>query len=64
LIRDIRRVSAVKERLQKTANYLEEVNPEMIVPLHCTGLKEGSYLRKQLGDIVKFRGVGEMISVR
>jgi 7,8-dihydropterin-6-yl-methyl-4-(beta-D-ribofuranosyl)aminobenzene 5'-phosphate synthase len=35
---------AGEERLLKTANYLKEIKPELIAPLHCSGLKESFYL--------------------
>jgi hypothetical protein len=35
----------------------------MIMSLHCTGLRENAYLQKRHGEIVKFMGAGELVSV-
>ncbi len=50
-------------RLLKTATYLKEINPELIVPLHCSGLKESFYLRERIGPSVVFSGVGVQIAI-
>lgn len=54
---------AGEDRLTKTVEFLKEIKPDMLVPLHCTGWPETSYLRQALGDVVKLVGVGDEIRI-
>jgi 7,8-dihydropterin-6-yl-methyl-4-(beta-D-ribofuranosyl)aminobenzene 5'-phosphate synthase len=54
---------ANEKRLSKTADYLKEIKPELIVPLHCSGLKEIFYLQERIGPSVVFSGVGDQIII-
>jgi 7,8-dihydropterin-6-yl-methyl-4-(beta-D-ribofuranosyl)aminobenzene 5'-phosphate synthase len=54
---------ADEERLSKTADYLKEIKPDLIVPLHCSGLKESFYLQQFIGPSVVFSGVGDEIVI-
>jgi 7,8-dihydropterin-6-yl-methyl-4-(beta-D-ribofuranosyl)aminobenzene 5'-phosphate synthase len=54
---------ASEERLSKTANYLKEIKPDLIAPLHCSGLKESFYLQQLIGPSVVFSGVGDEIVI-
>ncbi len=54
---------ANEKRLSKTADYLREIKPELIVPLHCSGLKESFYLRDRIGASVVLSGVGDQIVI-
>jgi len=56
-------VDASEKRLKKTSEYLRKISPQMIIPLHCSGLEESFYLRQMVGDNVKFLGAGEEISI-
>lgn len=35
------------EQLDKTAEYISELNPDLIIPCHCTGLKSAEYISKR-----------------
>jgi 7,8-dihydropterin-6-yl-methyl-4-(beta-D-ribofuranosyl)aminobenzene 5'-phosphate synthase len=56
-------IGASRDRLKRTSEYLKEKNPDLIIPLHCSGLMETCYLHQSIGDSVKFFGAGEEISV-
>ena len=56
-------IGASRDRLKRTSEYLKEKNPDLIIPLHCSGLMETCYLYQSIGDSVKFFGAGEEISV-
>lgn len=56
-------MGASEERLLRTVDYLKEITPEIVVPLHCSGQKESCLLRQGLGEIVKFMGAGEELPV-
>jgi metal-dependent hydrolase (beta-lactamase superfamily II) len=52
-----------KERLEKTARFLGDIEAEMIIPLHCTGLRESAYLQRRLDGVVKFLGAGDTLPI-
>lgn len=54
---------ADEESLLKTTNYLKEIKPKLIIPLHCSGLKESFYLQQTIGPAVVFSGVGDEIVI-
>lgn len=56
-------IGANRDRLKRTSEYLKEKNPDLIIPLHCSGLTESCYLHQSIGDSVKFYGAGEKISI-
>jgi len=56
-------IGASKDRLKRTSEYLKEKNPDLIIPLHCSGLMESCYLHQSIGNSVKFFGAGEEISI-
>jgi 7,8-dihydropterin-6-yl-methyl-4-(beta-D-ribofuranosyl)aminobenzene 5'-phosphate synthase len=56
-------IGASRDRLKRTAEYLKAKNPDLIIPLHCSGLMESYYLRQSIGDSVKLFGAGEEIPI-
>lgn len=56
-------MGANDDRLSRTVDYLKELTPEIVVPLHCSGQEESCFLRQSLGEIVKFMGTGEELPV-
>jgi 7,8-dihydropterin-6-yl-methyl-4-(beta-D-ribofuranosyl)aminobenzene 5'-phosphate synthase len=56
-------IGASPERLRRTTEFLKEIHPQKIVPLHCSGLKETCYLRETLGDSVELVGTGATIKI-
>ena len=51
------------QRMDKTISELSDLAPEMIVPLHCTGLNSASTLREKLGERVMLAGAGRTIQI-
>ncbi len=52
-----------EKRHPKTANYLKQIKPELIVPLQCSGLKESLNLQLQIGpSSVVLSGEGVKLS--
>ena len=56
-------IGASPERLSRTAEFLKELHPRKIVPLHCSGLKESCCLKEELGDTVELVGTGATIKI-
>jgi 7,8-dihydropterin-6-yl-methyl-4-(beta-D-ribofuranosyl)aminobenzene 5'-phosphate synthase len=56
-------VGASEERLARTAEYLKEIHPRKIFPLHCSGLEESCYLKEKLGDLVELVGTGATVRI-
>ncbi len=56
-------LNASPERLERTAAYLAELKPEIVAPLHCSGLEATSYLSGKLGGAVRFLGAGQTIDL-
>jgi 7,8-dihydropterin-6-yl-methyl-4-(beta-D-ribofuranosyl)aminobenzene 5'-phosphate synthase len=56
-------VGASKERLRKTAEFLGDIHPKKIFPLHCSGLNETCYLKEKLRDTVELVGTGAKIQI-
>jgi 7,8-dihydropterin-6-yl-methyl-4-(beta-D-ribofuranosyl)aminobenzene 5'-phosphate synthase len=54
-------IGASGERLRRTVEYLRHLDPELVIPLHCSGAHESCALRQALGEMVKFAGVGRTI---
>lgn len=50
-------------RMETTRNFFKALSCDIIAPLHCSGLSETCYLRKELGDSVIFHGVGQTIQL-
>ena len=50
-------------RMETTRTFLRTLSCDVIAPLHCSGLSETCYLRRELGDSVKFPGVGETVQI-
>lgn len=51
-------LGASDERLRRTVEYLRHLEPELLIPLHCSGAPESCALRQALGEVVKLAGVG------
>jgi 7,8-dihydropterin-6-yl-methyl-4-(beta-D-ribofuranosyl)aminobenzene 5'-phosphate synthase len=56
-------IGAGKKRLEKTARFLGDIEAEMIIPLHCSGLRESAYLHRRLNGVVKFLGAGDTLPI-
>lgn len=54
-------VNASPQRLDRTVAALHSLNPDMIVPCHCTGEAAFTFLREALGDSVREGGAGTWI---
>lgn len=53
----------LKYRLEPTVDALVELDPEYVVPLHCTGFNAKVLLREKLGAKVVPGGVGMVINI-
>jgi len=47
------------EDVKRIINYLDEINFELLVPIHCTGRKPAMMMKDQFGDRVKLASVGD-----
>jgi len=56
-------IGASAERLAGTVEFLKEIHPRKIFPLHCSGLKESCYLKEKLGDLVELVGTGAALKI-
>jgi 7,8-dihydropterin-6-yl-methyl-4-(beta-D-ribofuranosyl)aminobenzene 5'-phosphate synthase len=54
-------IGASDERLRRTVEYLRHLQPDLLIPLHCSGAHESCALRQALGEVVKLAGVGRTI---
>jgi 7,8-dihydropterin-6-yl-methyl-4-(beta-D-ribofuranosyl)aminobenzene 5'-phosphate synthase len=54
-------IGASDERLRRTVEYLRHLDPDLVIPLHCSGAHESCALREALGEVVRFAGVGRTI---
>jgi 7,8-dihydropterin-6-yl-methyl-4-(beta-D-ribofuranosyl)aminobenzene 5'-phosphate synthase len=51
------------DNLDQVVTALKEWNPQLIVPLHCTGMRASARLWKTFGDRVKFCGTGDTVEL-
>lgn len=51
------------DALNQVVTALEEWNPRLIVPLHCTGIRASAWLWRTFGDRVKFYGTGDIVKL-
>ncbi|MGD9818183.1 MAG: MBL fold metallo-hydrolase [Desulfomonilaceae bacterium] len=56
-------INANPDRILRTRDFLRSLSCDFLAPLHCSGLYETCYLRQELGDSVKFIGVGETVNI-
>lgn len=56
-------INASVSRMDTTRNFLKTLACDFIAPIHCSGLTETCFLRNELGESVKFLGVGQTIRV-
>ena len=56
-------IGASDERLRLTVERLREYDPGFIAPLHCAGARETAVLYRELGEKVRFLGVGDTIEM-
>jgi 7,8-dihydropterin-6-yl-methyl-4-(beta-D-ribofuranosyl)aminobenzene 5'-phosphate synthase len=56
-------VGASKERLSFTFDELHKQNPEIIIPLHCSGTDETALLKSEFGDKVKLSVCGDSLEL-
>ncbi len=56
-------INADTERLIITRDFLKDIDCDFIAPVHCSGLEATCYLRRELGDVVKFPGAGETFKI-
>ncbi|MCK9231012.1 MAG: MBL fold metallo-hydrolase [Syntrophales bacterium] len=54
-------VNASPHRLEQTVAALRSLNPDMIMPCHCTGEAAFTFLRDALGDSVREGGAGTYV---
>jgi 7,8-dihydropterin-6-yl-methyl-4-(beta-D-ribofuranosyl)aminobenzene 5'-phosphate synthase len=52
-----------EESLNRVVTGLGRWNPELIVPLHCTGMRASAVLWKSFGDRVKFYTTGDTVEL-
>jgi 7,8-dihydropterin-6-yl-methyl-4-(beta-D-ribofuranosyl)aminobenzene 5'-phosphate synthase len=56
-------IGASDERLRRTVEYLRHLDPDLVIPLHCSGAHESCTLRQGLGGVVKLAGVGRTVNL-
>lgn len=56
-------INADSRRLIKTRDFLKDINCDFIAPIHCSGFEATCFLRRELGDVVKFPGAGETFKI-
>lgn len=56
-------INAEYQRLMTTRDFLKTIDCDFIAPIHCSGFESTCYLRRELGDVVKFPGVGETFKI-
>ncbi|MCR5791561.1 MAG: MBL fold metallo-hydrolase [Lachnospiraceae bacterium] len=54
---------ADKERIEKTVEALKEINPGIVIPLHCTGLEAISYIKQSLGGRCQLAETGAVFNL-
>ncbi|MBW1971213.1 MAG: MBL fold metallo-hydrolase [Deltaproteobacteria bacterium] len=63
IIGGLHMAGATDERIEKTIEHLKKYNPSIIVPMHCTGIKESAILWNVFKDKIKFLLVGESLEI-
>jgi 7,8-dihydropterin-6-yl-methyl-4-(beta-D-ribofuranosyl)aminobenzene 5'-phosphate synthase len=56
-------IEASKERIQKTAAALKEMDIELLAPGHCTGLKASAEIARELGNRFAQLHVGKIVDI-
>ena len=56
-------IDASDERIERTVEALKEYNPEILVPMHCTGFRAKSKLASQLRDSFRELYAGESLEI-
>ena len=52
-----------KDRIKNTLSYFKEINPKLIVPMHCTSRQFYDIIKKELLDVVVNSTVGTQINI-
>ena len=47
-----------RDALRPTVDALKELDPQVLVPMHCTGIEAKSLLQREMPDRAKVSGVG------
>lgn len=55
--------SCKKERLEATIQSLKELQPEIIIPMHCTGIMAIAAIKEQLGECCILAEAGKVINI-
>ena len=63
LIGGLHLINADIQRLMLTRDFLKTFDCDFIAPIHCSGFESTCYLRRELGDAVKFPGAGETFRI-